>query len=140
MRPKILMLILFFFVATTVHAQDVASKDDKGRWNAAGKADKMSDKLYRELNLTKEQNKQIHDINEDIARRREAARKNTSLTARARMQQLQTLDAERNTRFKSVLTSAQYKKWNDWEMEKKTQLEQKMDRKDDKKQARKSNP
>jgi hypothetical protein len=51
----------------------------------------------------------------------------------------QTLDAERSNRFKTVLTPAQYKKWNDWEMKKKEQLEAKMDRKQDKRQARKAN-
>lgn len=132
------MMIVLLFTAFALHAQDVAVKAKKERWDAAGKADKMSDKLYRELNLTKEQSKQIHDINEDIARRRDESRKNTSLSARERMQQQQTLNAERSNRFKTVLTPAQYKKWNDWEMKKKEQLEEKMDRRQDKKAARKS--
>ena len=139
MEKKIWTMMLLLFTAFAVHAQDIAAKPKKERWDAAGKADKMSDKLYRELNLTKEQSKHIHDINEDIARRRDETRKNTSLSARERMQALQSLDTERNNRFKSVLTPAQYKKWNDWELKKKEQLEQKMDRKQDKKEARKAN-
>lgn len=131
--------MLLLFAVFAVHAQDVAAKPKKERWDAAGKADKMSDKLYRELNLTKEQSRQIHDINEDIARRRDEARKNISLSTRERMQAQQSLNTERSNRFKSVLTPAQYKKWNDWEMKKKEQLEEKMDRKQDKKDARKSN-
>lgn len=139
MEKKIWMMMLLLFAAFAVHAQDVAAKPKKERWDAAGKADKMSDKLYRELNLTKEQSRQIHDINEDIARRRDEARKNASLSTRERMQAQQSLNTERSNRFKSVLTPAQYKKWNDWEMKKKEQLEEKMDRKQDKKDARKSN-
>ncbi|MRG47456.1 hypothetical protein GFS24_20210 [Chitinophaga sp. SYP-B3965] len=128
--PIIMLLLLTVFSA---------SAQQKAKWDAADKADKMSDKLYRELDLTKEQNKKIHDINEDISRRREAAKKDTSLKARDLMKVRQTLDAERSNRFKTVLTPAQYKKWNDWELKKKEQLEAKMDRKQDKRQARKAN-
>jgi len=118
-------------------AQETA-KAGKERWDAASKADKMSDKLYRELNLSREQNEQIHAINHDIARRRDAARRDTTLDKRRKMQVRQQLDTERSNRFKTVLTPAQYKKWNDWEMQKKEQLEAKMDRRQDKKQARKA--
>jgi Spy/CpxP family protein refolding chaperone len=128
--PIIMLLLLTVFSARA---------QQKAKWDAADKADKMSDKLYRELDLTKEQNKKIHDINEDISRRRETAKKDTSLKARDRMKVRQTLDAERSNRFKTVLTPAQYKKWNDWELKKKEQLEAKMDRKQDKRQARKAN-
>lgn len=137
MEKKIWMMMLLLFAAFAVHAQDVAAKPKKERWDAAGKADKMSDKLYRELNLTKEQSRQIHDINEDIARRRDEARKNTSLSTRERMQAQQSLNTERSNRFKSVLTPAQYKKWNDWEMKKREHLEAKMDKKQERKLARK---
>lgn len=128
--PIIMLLLLTVFSARA---------QQKTKWDAADKADKMSDKLYRELDLTKEQNKKIHDINEDISRRREAAKKDTSLKARDLMKLRQTLDTERSHRFKTVLTPAQYKKWNDWELKKKEQLEAKMDRKQDKRQARKAN-
>lgn len=132
-----LMIALLLITALAGQAQGTA-RIRKERWDAASKADKMSDKLYRELNLTKEQNQQIHAINSDIARRRDAARKDTALNARRKMQQRQQLDAERNNRFKTVLSPAQYKKWNDWELKKKEQLEAKMDRRQDKKQARKA--
>lgn len=128
--PIILLLLLTAFSAQA---------QQKTKWDAADKADKMSDKLYRELDLTKEQNKKIHDINEDISRRRDAAKKDTSLKPRDMMKVRQTLDAERSNRFKTVLTPVQYKKWNDWELKKKEQLEAKMDRKQDKRQARKAN-
>lgn len=127
------ILLLILLTAFSAQAQQ------KAKWDAADKADKMSDKLYRELNLTKEQNKKIHDINEDISRRRDAAKKDTAIKSRDMMKFRQTLDAERNNRFKTVLTPAQYKKWNDWELKKKEHLEAKMDRKQDKRQARKAN-
>lgn len=132
------MVVLLLLAALAGQAQETA-RVKKERWDAASKADKMSDKLYRELNLTKEQNQQIHAINNDIARRRDAARRDTTLDTRRKMQLRQQLDAERSNRFKTVLTPAQYKKWNDWQLQKKEQLEAKMDRKQDKKLARKAN-
>lgn len=54
------------------------------------------------------------------------------------MTQFKALDSERSQRFKSVFTPAQYKKWNDWEMNKKEQLEQRMEKKRQKKEARDS--
>ncbi|WP_343701303.1 hypothetical protein [Chitinophaga sp.] len=133
-----IMMVLLLLAALAGQAQEPA-RVKKERWDAASKADKMSDKLYRELNLTKEQNQQIHAINDDIARRRDASRRDTTLDTRRKMQLRQQLDAERSNRFKTVLTPAQYKKWNDWQLQKKEQLEAKMDRKQDKKLARKAN-
>jgi hypothetical protein len=132
-----IFLALFLFAIGAAYGQD-STKIKKARWDAAGRADKLSDKLYRELNLNKDQRKKIYDINEDIAKRRDAARLNTTLSSRQRMQVYQQLDAERNNRFKSVLSPGQYKKWNDWEMTKKAHIEAKMDRKQDKRQARKA--
>lgn len=138
MKNKIwLMTVLFAALTFAAQAQD--STHARGhRWDAAGKADKMSDKLYRELDLTKDQRKAIYDINEDIARKRDAAKKNTTLSARQRMQRYQELDSDRNRRFREVLSPSQYKKWNDWELKKKADMEKKMDRKQDKKEARKT--
>lgn len=96
----------------------------------------MSDKLYRELNLTHQQDEQIYAINEDIIRRRDAIKANKDLAAKDRMQQLKALNEERNQRFKTVLTPAQYKKWNDWEMKKREQLEARMDKKQERKMAK----
>lgn len=138
MKNKIwLMTIVLAATCFAARAQD--STHARGhRWDAAGKADKMSYKLYRELNLTRQQAKSIYDINEDIARKRDAARKDVNLTSRQRMQRYQELDTDRNRRFREVLTPAQYKKWNDWELKKKSEMEKKMDRKQDRKEARKT--
>jgi Spy/CpxP family protein refolding chaperone len=120
------------------HAQvkDSSSARQKGRWSAAGRADKISDKLYRELNLTHQQDEQIYAINEDIIRRRDAIKANKTLPAKDRMQQLKALNEERSQRFKTVLTPTQYKKWNDWEMKKREQLEAKMDKRQERKMAK----
>lgn len=132
-------LMTIVFAAITIAAQAQDSTHARGhRWDAAGKADKMSDKLYRELNLSKEQAKSIYDINDDIARKRDAAKKDDKLSSRQRMQRYQELDTDRNRRFREVLTPTQYKKWNDWELKKKTEMEKKMDRKQDRKDARKT--
>ncbi|WP_341838013.1 hypothetical protein WJU16_09140 [Chitinophaga pollutisoli] len=134
-----IMLMTLLLAAFTVAAQAQDSTQARGhRWDAAGKADKMSDKLYRELGLSKVQRKAIYDINEDIARKRDATKKNAAISSRQRMQVYQQLDTERNRRFREVLTPSQYKKWNDWELKKKGDMEKKMDRKQDKKDARKT--
>ncbi|WP_298715600.1 hypothetical protein [Chitinophaga sp.] len=134
-----IMLMTLLLAAFTFAAQAQDSTHARGhRWDAAGKADKMSDKLYRELGLSKEQRKAIYDINEDIARKRDATKKDASISSRQRMQVYQQLDTERNRRFREVLSPSQYKKWNDWELMKKGDMEKKMDRKQDKKEARKT--
>lgn len=129
-------LMIVFQGYSHSQAKDSSSARQKGRWSAAGRADKMSDKLYRELNLTHQQDEQIYAINEDIIRRRDAIKANKDLAAKDRMQQLKALNEERNQRFKTVLTPAQYKKWNDWEMKKREQLEARMDKKQERKMAK----
>lgn len=138
MKNRIMLMTLLLAVFTfAAQAQD--STHARGhRWDAAGKADKMSDKLFRELSLSKEQRKAIYDINEDIARKRDATKKDAAISSRQRMQVYQQLDTERNRRFREVLSPSQYKKWNDWELKKKSDMEKKMDRKQDKKDARKT--
>ncbi len=104
MKNKIwFMTIVLTALSFAVQAQDTTHARGH-RWDAAGKADKMSDKLYRELNLSKEQAKSIYDINEDIARKRDAAKKDGALSSRQRMQRYQELDTDRNRRFREVLS------------------------------------
>jgi hypothetical protein len=102
---------------------------NSGRWTVEGRADKITDKISHKLGLSKDQSSKIYDINEDIIRRKDEVKKNASLTKKDRMAQIKALDSERSQRFKTVLTAGQYKKWNDWEMNKKEHLEQKMDKK-----------
>jgi hypothetical protein len=132
----LLCLLLVFQGDSYAQVKDSSSAQKKGRWSAAGRADKMGDKISRELNLTHQQNEQILTINEDIIRRRDAINANKSLPAKDRMQQLKTLNEERCQRFKTVLSPTQYKKWNDWEMKKREQLEAKMDKKQERKMAK----
>lgn len=108
----------------------------KVRFTPEERADKMSDKLDRRLNLTKQQDKDIHEINTDIARRMEAIKHNNALSKKDKIQQMKALNEERNHRFKSVLTADQYKKWNDWEMRKKDQMEARMDKKQQRRNTR----
>ncbi|WP_343673756.1 hypothetical protein [Chitinophaga sp.] len=119
-------------MAQVKHTHAVDSTGKRVRWSADEKADKMSDKLDRRLNLTHKQDADIHAINTDITRRMDALKNNTSLTKKDKMQQVKALNEERSQRFKSVLTPEQYKKWNDWEMKKKEQMEARMDKKQQK--------
>jgi Spy/CpxP family protein refolding chaperone len=130
-------LMLVFQGNSYAQAKDSSSTHKKGRWSAEKKADKISDKLYRELNLTHTQDEQIYAINEDIIRRRDAIKANKDLPAKDQMQQLKALNEERSQRFKTVLSPAQYKKWNDWEMKKREHLEAKMDKRQERKMAKK---
>lgn len=130
----LLCLLLSFHVQSMAQVKDSSGR--KTRWTPEGRADKMSDKLDRQLNLSREQDKQIHIINTDIAQRIDAIRGNTSLNQKDKRQQIKVLNEERSQRFKSVLTPVQYKKWNDWEMKKKEALEAKMDKKQQKRSNR----
>ncbi|NSL90134.1 hypothetical protein ECE50_025085 [Chitinophaga sp. Mgbs1] len=126
-------VLLMMSLTTGLQLKTVAQATDsaivKGRWGVEGRADKISDKISREVGLNKDQYKKIYTINEDIIRRTDAIRTNTTLSKKERMQQFKALDSERSQRFKSVLTATQYKKWNDWEMRKKEHLEAKMEKK-----------
>jgi hypothetical protein len=118
----------FCTLVLTAHAQK-DSTVERGRWTVEGRADKITDKIAHKLALNKDQEKQIFAINLDIVRRMDAVTKNTSLSKKERMTQFKALDSERSQRFKNVLTASQFKKWNDWEMNKKEQLEAKMEKK-----------
>jgi Spy/CpxP family protein refolding chaperone len=130
--PGLLAAIMLVLYSLPGVAQDTS----KGRWSSSAKADKLSDKIDKELHLSKEQDKQIHAINQDISLRRDAIKHDTTISKKQKLAAINTLDTERSHRFKSVLTPAQYKKWNDWEMKKKEKLEAKMDKKQEKKLAK----
>ncbi len=134
----ILLSVFLTVTAFTTNAQVKDTSGTRGRWTAEGRADKITDKISHKVNLNKDQEKKILVINQDIVRRMDAVKNNPSLTKKERMTQFKALDSERSQRFKSVFTPAQYKKWNDWEMNKKEQLEQKMEKKRQKKEARDS--
>ncbi|ACU59000.1 conserved hypothetical protein [Chitinophaga pinensis DSM 2588] len=132
-------LLLCFFLAMS--GSSMAQNRDtstvkKVRFTPEQRADKMSDKLDRRLNLSKQQDKDIHVINTDITQRMEALKRSTTLSKKDKMQQAKALNEERNQRFKSVLSADQYKKWNDWELKKKEQMEARMDKKQQKRNAR----
>ncbi|HVI43389.1 MAG TPA: hypothetical protein VM802_00900 [Chitinophaga sp.] len=133
------VLLLCLLAGTGALAQsNTDSTARKGRWGVEGRADKISDKISREVGLNKEQHHKIYVINEDIIRRMDVIRANKSLSRKERLQQLKTLDTERNQRFKTVFTAAQYKKWNDWDMYKKEHLEEKVEKKRQRKENRES--
>lgn len=127
-----LLICLLFGLQGKSIAQKTDTAAHKVRLSPEARADKMSDKLDRRLDLSAQQDKDIHAINTDISRRRELIKSNTTLAKKDKVQQIKQLEEERNQRFKSVLTADQYKKWNDWEMKKKERLETKMDKKQEK--------
>lgn len=130
----LLLICLTGGIQLISHAQTADSTHNKSRWGVEGRADKISDKISREVGLNKDQYKKIYTINEDIIRRVDAVRANNSLPKKDKMQQLKALESERSQRFKNVLSATQYKKWNDWEMSKKEHLEAKMEKKRQRKQ------
>lgn len=132
----LLVCLLLAFGGTSMAQHGDSTTTKKVRFTPEDRANKMSDKLDRRLNLSKEQDKDIHTINTDIARRMEEIKHNTTLSKKDKMQQVKALNEERSQRFKSVLTPDQYKKWNDWEMRKKEQMEARMDKKQQKRNAR----
>ncbi len=104
------LLCLLIGFTISGHAQAKDSTDKRTRWSAADRADKMGDKLNRQLSLNQQQNQDIYKINKDIIERMDAARNNKSLDNKGRMRQIKQLNEERSQRFKSVLTASQYKK------------------------------
>jgi Spy/CpxP family protein refolding chaperone len=133
--PSVLLLCcLLTGIRPATIAQTKDSTNNRGRWGVEGRADKISDKISRQVGLNRDQYQQIYNINADIIRRMDAIRANTELPKKERMQQFKALETERSQRFKNVLTAAQYKKWNDWEMSKKEHLEEKMEKKRQRKQ------
>ncbi|RFS21380.1 hypothetical protein DVR12_15890 [Chitinophaga silvatica] len=123
------LAICFCTTAITSHAQVQDTTMMRGRWSVEGRADKITDKISHKLALNKDQIRQIYAINLDIVRRMDEVKANSELTNKERMTQFKTLDTERSQRFKSVLTPTQFKKWTDWEMNKKDHLEAKMEKK-----------
>lgn len=137
---QVLRICLLAVITTSAFAQTKDSTDIKGRWSVEGRADKITDKISHKIGLNKEQSQKTYEINEDIVRRRDAVKNNPSLTQKERMTQFKALDSERSQRFKTVFTATQYKKWNNWEMNKKEHLEQKMEKKRLKKQTKNAAP
>jgi len=131
-----LLCLLFALSSSSIAQMKDTTTAKRVRFTPEQRADKMSDKLDRRLNLSQQQDKDIHAINTDIAKRMEELKRNASLSKKDKMQQMKTLNEERSQRFKSVLTPDQYKKWNDWEMKKKEQMEARLDKKQQKKNAR----
>jgi hypothetical protein len=126
-------LTVFMLVLSSLPGQAQDAPKTKEHKSASAKADKLSDKIDKELHLSTAQNQKIHDINQDISLRRDAIKRDSTIDKKQRLTRVKALDAERSQRFKTVLTADQYKKWNDWEMKKKEKLEAKMDKKQDKK-------
>lgn len=133
---QVLLACFFVAITTTAVAQVKDSTLATGRWTVEGRADKITDKISRKIGLNKEQSQKIYVINEDIVRRMDAVKTNSALSKKERMTQFKALDSERSQRFKTVFTAAQYKKWNDWEMNKKEHLEQKLEKKRVKKETK----
>lgn len=127
-----LLLCLLLGIDRNGMAQERDTTGKRVRWTPQERADKMSDKLDRRLNLSKQQDQDIHTINTDIVRRMENIKHDSTLAKKDKMQRVKVLNEERSQRFKSVLTPDQYKKWNDWEMKKKEQMEARMDKKQQK--------
>lgn len=133
---QVLLACFFVAITTTAVAQVKDTSAATGRWTVEGRANKITDKISHKIGLNKEQSKKIYVINEDIVRRMDAVKTNTALTKKEQMTQFKALDSERSQRFKTVFTAAQYKKWNDWEMNKKEHLEQKLEKKRVKKETK----
>jgi hypothetical protein len=132
----LLVCLLLALSGTSIAQKGDSAATKKVRFTPEDRANKMSDKLDRRLNLSSQQDKDIHTINTDITRRMEEIKHNTTLSKKDKMQQMKALNEERSQRFKSVLTPDQYKKWNDWEMRKKEQMEARMDKKQQKRNVR----
>ncbi|SHM02098.1 hypothetical protein SAMN05444266_10699 [Chitinophaga jiangningensis] len=130
----ILLLSSWAFSLTAAHSQEKDSSAARGRWTPEAVADKMTDKISRELKLSKAQTKEIYAINLDIEKKSENIKLSKKNNAKS-MSELNALNNERNQRFKTVLTAPQYKKWTDWTLNKQDHLEAKIEKKKQKKEG-----
>jgi len=124
----ILLLSSYAISLAPAAAQQKDSTASRGRWTAEGRADKMTDKISRELKLSKAQTKEIYAINLDIEKKSEQVKFTKRDNSKA-LSEMNKLNNERNQRFKTVLTAAQYKKWTDWTLNKQDHLEAKIEKK-----------
>lgn len=82
--------------------------------------------MDRELNLTADQQKQVHDIMADTRSKAEALRGNTSLSQQDRHEQMRKLHEDSMDKVRSLLTDEQKTKFDQLRTERRHQMREHM--------------
>ncbi len=108
MKKLILMLTIVAAVATTATAQ---SKNGKGMKPAAERAAKRTEMMVKKLKLNEEQKAQIGEQNLATATKVDEIRAKYAAEANKKGmgKELKTVKAERDAKYKSILTPEQFK-------------------------------
>jgi len=126
MKPGIVLCGLLLFAVIAARAQEVARSMEKHPHRTATEAaDRLSQKQSRMLSLSGQQSQQIKDINLRYAQQIDSLRTDPQMDHKSKMEKLRSLSTERNSQYKQVLTTDQFKKWNDWQLQHKQTAKEK---------------
>lgn len=78
------------------------------------------EKMWKDLNLTQDQNTQIQTVRKDYMNQRQAIRDDSSLTTDQKQQKYQDLMMSENDKINSLLTPDQQAKWKAWKQKNNT--------------------
>jgi Spy/CpxP family protein refolding chaperone len=109
-------LLVFSFVACLFTLSSMAqverayadSSKKNMRQKGAGKKDKRE--LMKELNLNRDQIKQIRALNQETKAKMEAVKALDKITAEEKKTKMKAIQEERKTKLKAILTADQYAK------------------------------
>jgi len=123
MRKKIienLLLAIVVMASVNTNAQQKAPATPEER------ANKVTEWMKANLQLTEAQVSQVQDINLKYANKMQGLKDNTTLARRQKLQVLQDNDKAKDKELKNVLTDDQYKTYQSKKEEIKKQVKQKM--------------
>jgi Spy/CpxP family protein refolding chaperone len=100
----------------TVTPQASGTKDEfalfsKDTW--IGRFQKQQEKFVKKIGLTEQQRRSLDTMNDIYVTQRAAFLDDSSMARRDRKEDLKQLQKERYTKFQSLLTAEQLKKWED---------------------------
>jgi len=111
-KTILLVAIIGAFSLTSTYAQNAPAKEDKkearGERRGPGGGNMMA--IYKDLNLTQEQEGKIKAINDEQREKMMALRNDNSLTDDVRREKMRALMQERQEKINAVLTKEQQEK------------------------------
>jgi hypothetical protein len=128
MLKSIIALIIILFLSSGVFSQQ---QDVKQRKTSEERADNISQRMQKHLELNDEQKQSIHDALLDAFKQKETDRELYKNDKKARRQAAKTRFEKLDSRFKGILTTEQYKKFDVHKQKKieKRKMKMKMKRK-----------
>lgn len=110
MKKLFAITVLFVGFAISSYAQEAPSTKEETRKEA-------KKKLKHELNLTREQAKELKGANQDFKDKAHAIKDDDNLTKEQKREKMQSLQKEKNDKFKTILTPEQQQKMSQMKKE-----------------------